>query len=74
YLFDLFGDTVNTAARMESHGVKGQIILSNDARLAVDPFCDLTELDPTAVKGKGIVPRFRFDRFRPGITQTLPAV
>lgn len=72
YLFDLFGDTVNTAARMESHGVKGQIILSNDARLAVEPCCTLTELDPTAVKGKGVVPRFRFDGFRPGVAQALP--
>ena len=26
-LFDLFGDTVNTAARMQSNGVKGCIVL-----------------------------------------------
>lgn len=64
YLFDLFGDTVNTAARMESHGVKGRIVLSSDAHDAVECFCDCTELEPTAVKGKGVVPRYRFDDFR----------
>src|SRR5204863_279193 len=27
YLFDLWGDTVNTAARMESHGIPGSVVL-----------------------------------------------
>ena len=71
YLFDLFGDTVNTAARMESHGVKGQIVLSSEASAVVEQHCLLTELDPTAVKGKGVVPRFRFDGFRPGVDRSM---
>ena len=29
--YDIWGDTVNTAARMESHGIKGSIVLSREA-------------------------------------------
>ena len=64
YLFDLFGDTVNTAARMESHGVKGCIVLSASAWAQVEHLCLATQLEPTSVKGKGVLLRYRFDSFR----------
>ena len=31
FLFDIWGDTVNTAARIESHGIAGAINVSGDA-------------------------------------------
>ncbi|MBI3864108.1 MAG: response regulator [Planctomycetia bacterium] len=64
YLFDLFGDTVNTAARMESHGVKGRIVLSSNAWAQVEKIARGTQLDPAPVKGKGIMLRFQFDEFQ----------
>jgi class 3 adenylate cyclase len=60
YLFDLFGDTVNTAARMESHGVKGEIVLSGDAWGQVAHIASGTQLEPTPVKGKGVMVRHQF--------------
>jgi class 3 adenylate cyclase len=52
YLFDLWGDTVNTAARMESHGVAGQITLTRDAWEKVRDV-SLGEWQTIHVKGKG---------------------
>jgi class 3 adenylate cyclase len=64
YLFDLFGDTVNTAARMESHGEAGRIVLSASAWSQVERLCTGTQLDPTPIKGKGVLLRYRFDSLR----------
>lgn len=53
YIYDLFGDTVNTAARMEQYGEKMRINLSETARkLAGDKF-KFIERNPIEVQGKG---------------------
>lgn len=53
FAYDLWGDTVNIAARMESHGATGRIQISADtAKLLNDVF----ELEPRGtieIKGKG---------------------
>jgi class 3 adenylate cyclase len=51
-LFDLWGDTVNTAARMESSGIPGRIHLAGSTRaLLADRYrFDVRDLD---VKGLG---------------------
>jgi len=64
YLFDLWGDTVNTAARMESHGIKGSVVLSRDAWERVKETSEGTPLGSISVKGKGEMEMFRFDGFR----------
>ncbi len=64
YLFDLWGDTVNTAARMESHGVPGQVVLSGAAWAPVADRCRGESRGILSVKGKGQMEMVRFDGFR----------
>jgi len=63
YLFDVWGDTVNTAARMESNGVPGAVTLSGAAWQRISFCCQGESLGPVAVKGKGAIEMVRFDRF-----------
>ena len=52
-LFDLWGDTVNTAARMQSAGVPGRVHLAPSTRDLIQDRYRLEPLDPIAVKGLG---------------------
>jgi class 3 adenylate cyclase len=62
YLYDLWGDTVNTAARMESHGVKGAITLSREAWRWMAGLAR-GEAHVVEVKGKGPLEMVRFCEF-----------
>jgi class 3 adenylate cyclase len=58
FIYDLWGDTVNTASRMESHGVPGKIQITErvagrvDGRYLTEPRGDIE------IKGKGPMPVF----------------
>ncbi len=52
-LYDLWGDTVNTAARMESHGLPGTVQISAAVREALGGAFSLEPRGAIAVKGKG---------------------
>jgi len=55
YLYDVWGDAVNTASRMESHGVAGRVQVSESTRrLLGEPFL-LEERGALEVEGKGEV-------------------
>ncbi|MCH7989256.1 MAG: response regulator [Planctomycetes bacterium] len=69
YLFDLWGDTVNTAARVESHGIPGAITLSPQAWQQIQPFSAGTSLGAVSVKGKGVLELMRFDQFHETFAQ-----
>ena len=58
FVYDLWGDTVNTASRMETHGVGGHIQV-HGARLpaAERPFT-FTPRGEIEIKGKGSMPTF----------------
>ena len=63
YLYDVFGDTVNTAARMESQGEPGSITLSEHAWARVAEQCRGESLGAVQVKGKGLMTVYRFQEF-----------
>jgi adenylate cyclase len=55
YLYDVWGEAVNTASRMESHGVAGRVQVSESTRrLLGEPFL-LEERGALEVEGKGEV-------------------
>lgn len=64
FLFDLWGDTVNTAARMESHGVSGAVVLSGDAWQSIQDRATGQSLGILPIKGKGEMEMVRFDSFQ----------
>ena len=58
FAYDLWGDAVNTASRMESHGVPDgiQVTQSTYEKLRADYV--LVERGPIEVKGKGVMPTY----------------
>ena len=53
FTYDLWGDTVNTASRMESHGIPGAIQVTARTYDALRDRYDLRERGTIQVKGKG---------------------
>ena len=53
FIYDLWGDTVNIASRMESHGIPGTIQLSAASRQLLDGKYRLQPRGTIEVKGKG---------------------
>ncbi|MFT4564573.1 MAG: class 3 adenylate cyclase [Gammaproteobacteria bacterium] len=53
FIYDLWGDTVNIASRMESHGVADEIQISESTYLAVQDTYECTPRGKIPIKGKG---------------------
>ena len=53
FLYDLWGDVVNTASRMESHGVAGRIQITDSTRQQLGELFQLEKRGTIEVKGKG---------------------
>lgn len=53
FIYDLWGDTVNTASRMESHGLAGAIQVTEASYQRLRSAYDFEERGPVQVKGKG---------------------
>lgn len=53
FIYDLWGDTVNTASRMESHGIPGTIQLAASTYELLRDKYQFTARGPINIKGKG---------------------
>jgi class 3 adenylate cyclase len=55
FIYDLWGDVVNTASRMESHGAPGRIQLTASTHELIRDEFECVARGPVQVKGKGEV-------------------
>jgi guanylate cyclase len=53
FIYDLWGDTVNTASRMESHGIPGAIQVTERAYIRLALAFEFEDRGVIEVKGKG---------------------
>ena len=55
FSYDLWGDTVNTAARMESHDVPGEIQVTEAVYQRLKDRYQFSSRGPIEIKGKGVM-------------------
>ena len=58
FIYDLWGDTVNTASRMESHGLPGEVQLTERCAARLDGRYEMRPRGEIDVKGKGRMATF----------------
>lgn len=62
FQYDIWGDTVNIASRMESHGEPGRIQISNSTNKLIRHKFDTTPRGPVEIKGKGTLTTWWLDK------------
>lgn len=62
YFFDVWGDTVNTAARVQAHGVADAVVVSRSAWHQVREQCEGTSLGSVTPKGLATMELYRVER------------
>jgi class 3 adenylate cyclase len=73
FIYDLWGDTVNVASRMESHGVAGSIHVTAEVAGRIGDEFELSEPRTITVKGKGEMVTYLLQR-RKVMTLANPVV
>ncbi len=68
FTYDLWGDTVNTASRMESGGEAGRINISGDTHRLVEPFFECTPRGRIEVKNRAAVEMYFLERLKPAFS------
>jgi len=67
FTYDVWGDTVNTASRMESHGEPGRVQISADTKACIEDRFECEPRGPVHVKGKGDMETWWLVRARPSV-------
>ncbi|MDM8536004.1 adenylate/guanylate cyclase domain-containing protein [Desulfobacterales bacterium HSG17] len=65
FCYDIFGDTVNTASRMESSGMEDGINISKELNSIIEPFFQTEFRGSIPAKNKGTLPMYQLHRLRP---------
>jgi class 3 adenylate cyclase len=65
FAYDIWGDTVNTASRMESSGEPGRVNVSGDTYALVHPFFECEYRGKVKAKGKGEIDMYFLTRIKP---------
>ncbi len=65
FAYDIWGDTVNLASRMESHGEAGKLNISGVTYAHVMDYVDVLPRGPIKVKGKGELHMYFVTRLKP---------
>ena len=75
YIYDIFGDGVNTASRMESYSTSMQINLSKQTSQLLSDAYSLIPRGMVEVKGKGLIEMFFLDEIKgaPCAERLIPA-
>jgi adenylate cyclase len=56
FIYDVWGDTVNLASRMESHGIPGQVQVSDAVKERLEGMFTFEARGLVDIKGKGLTP------------------
>jgi class 3 adenylate cyclase/ligand-binding sensor domain-containing protein len=65
FAYDIWGDTVNVASRMESNGEAGLLNISGPVYAQVMDYIEVRPRGPIRIKGKGEVQMYFVERLRP---------
>lgn len=65
FIYDIWGDTVNTAARMETHGHAGEIHVSNLTKELLGSAYHFDDAGESEIKGKGLMRTWLLKTKRP---------
>lgn len=65
FVYDLWGDTVNVASRMESHGIAGEVHITAEVARAIADKYAIVPRGSIEIKGKGMMSTFTVHRHPP---------
>ncbi|MBL8020680.1 MAG: GAF domain-containing protein [Leptospirales bacterium] len=68
FAYDIWGDTVNTASRMESSSAPGMVNISGDTYALVKDFFDCEYRGKVKAKGKGEIDMYFVNRIKPELS------